>query len=70
MLEDLKNIIHGIEQFMKKNNSEISNNEIKKQLLSMSVVKKNTKVDTEKILFDYLYPKFGERVKNAATSKN
>ncbi len=49
---------------MKKNNSEISNNEIKKQLLSMSVVKKNTKVDTEKILFDYLYPKFGERFLN------
>ena len=27
----------------------------------MSVVKKNSKVDTEKVLYDYLFPKFGDR---------
>ncbi len=31
------------------------------QLLSKSVIKKNTKVDIEKVLIDHLYPKFGER---------
>ena len=33
----------------------------KKKLLSMSVIKKNSKVDTEKELYDFLYPKFGKR---------
>jgi radical SAM protein with 4Fe4S-binding SPASM domain len=32
-----------------------------KELLSASVVKKSSKHDPEKILYDHLYPKFGER---------
>ena len=32
-----------------------------KPLLSNSVGKKFSKVDTEKVLYDFLYPKFGER---------
>jgi len=32
-----------------------------KKLLSASVIKKNNRVDTEKILYDELFPKFGER---------
>ena len=27
----------------------------------MSVVKRNAKVDTEKVLYDHLFPKYGER---------
>lgn len=46
---------------MKKINSIEANTDIKKQLLSMSVIKKNSNVDIEKILYDHLYPKFGER---------
>ena len=34
---------------------------IKKNLLSASVIKKDYRVDPEKILYDALYPKFGER---------
>ena len=30
----------------------------------MSVVKKNARVDTEKVLYDFLYPKFGQRFLN------
>ncbi len=33
----------------------------KKEILSASVVKKNSRVDTEKILYDELFPKFGKR---------
>ena len=33
----------------------------KKEILSASVVKKNSRVDTEKILYDQLFPKFGKR---------
>ena len=48
------------------NSSEIRNPEknsvvIKKNLLSASVIKKNYRVDTEQILHDHLYPKFGQR---------
>ena len=35
-----------------------------KKLLSASVIKKNNRVDTEKILHDELFPKFGERYIN------
>ena len=34
---------------------------IEKKLLSASVIKKNYRVDTEKILYNALYPKFGKR---------
>lgn len=60
----MKDTIDGTKKFMKKNRSEFQNSNIKKQLLSMSVVKKNAKVDTERILYDYLYPKYGERFLN------
>ena len=51
------------------NSSEIKNPEknsavIKKKLLSASVIKKNYRVDTEQILHDHLYPKFGQRYLN------
>ena len=36
----------------------------RKDLLSTSVVKKRSRIDPEKILFDNLYPKFGERFSN------
>ena len=36
----------------------------KKQLLSMSVVLKESKVDGEQVLYDHLYPKFGKRFLN------
>ena len=39
----------------------LNNNSSKNLLLSKSVGKKFSKVDTEKILFDYLYPKYGKR---------
>ena len=39
----------------------LNNSSSKNLLLSKSVGKKFSKVDTEKILFDYLYPKFGKR---------
>ena len=41
-----------------------NNDQIKKNLLSASVVKKNYRVDTEKILYEELFPKFGERYIN------
>ena len=49
---------------MQTNNTNIKDNysdKSKRKLLSMSVVKKNSKGNTEKDLFDYLYPKFGKR---------
>ncbi len=46
------------------NSTQIKEDKIKKKLLSVSVVKKNYRVDTEKILQDALYPKFGERYLN------
>ena len=36
----------------------------RKDLLSTSVVKKRSRIDPEKILFDNLYPKFGKRFSN------
>ena len=33
----------------------------KKDILSASVVKKNSRVDTERVLYDQLFPKFGKR---------
>ena len=41
-----------------KNNAQQNNF---KKLLSASVIKKNNRVDTEKILHDELFPKFGSR---------
>ncbi len=41
--------------------SKINNKKKFEQLLSKSVIKKNSKVDIEKVLVDHLYPKFGER---------
>ena len=38
-----------------------TNSKTIKKLLSASVIKKNNRVDTEQILHDELYPKFGER---------
>ena len=48
---------------MQQNKVEInkSQNLKRKELLSMSVVKRNAKVDTEKVLYDHLFPKYGER---------
>ena len=49
---------------MQTNNPNIKDNysdKSKRKLLSMSVVKKNSKGNTEKDLFNYLYPKFGKR---------
>ena len=48
------------------NNSDLTkleNNsaDIGKKLLSASVIKKNYRVDTEQILYNHLYPKFGQR---------
>ena len=48
------------------NSSDIENQKrntknIKKKLLSASVIKKNYRVDTEQILHDHLFPKFGQR---------
>ena len=55
--------INGIKRFMQQNKVEInkSQNLKRKELLSMSVVKRNAKVDTEKVLYDHLFPKYGER---------
>lgn len=33
----------------------------KKKILSLSVIKKNSNIDTEQVLHDYLYPKYGKR---------
>lgn len=47
---------------MQQNKIETKSSDLKrKELLSMSVVKRNAKVDTEKVLYDHLFPKFGER---------
>ena len=51
---DLKSIINGIKNFMQQ--KELNNQTDKKKvILSDSVVKKNSKVDTEKILYDELF---------------
>ena len=42
-------------------NKKSNTNNIKKKLLSASVIKKNYRVDTEQILYDHLFPKFGQR---------
>ena len=45
---------------IKKKIEDKDNHKIKK-LLSSSVIKKNNRVDTEQILYEELFPKFGER---------
>ena len=70
-MKDLKSTIHGIGKFMEASNTELKLGEKhKKQLLSMSVVKKNARVDTEKVLYDFLYPKFGQRFLNYRKGDN
>ena len=49
---------------MEKNNIKEKIRFKKKQLLSMSVVLKESKVDGEQVLYDHLYPKFGKRFLN------
>ena len=46
---------------MQQNKIETKSSDLKEKNFSMSVVKRNAKVDTEKVLYDHLFPKFGER---------
>ena len=47
---------------MQQNKIETKSSDLKrKELLSMSVVKRNAKVDTEKVLYDHLFPKFAKK---------